>query len=135
MLRLLLALFILTFSFAGCTGLNRRDRNFVQGQGVSEAVQNKMRHHEPLALDDIIELSQKGIPAGFIIHYLRPTYYVYKLNFDDVARLRHSGVNEDVIRYLSATPTMFSPTRQPVWYEDYSTGIHSSDPYWGYRRY
>jgi hypothetical protein len=127
-----LFLLLLTFAFTGCI-LNRRDRNYVQGLGVSASVQAKMSHHEPLSLDDIIEMSQKGVSAGFIIHYLQPTYAVYKLSAEDVARLRQSGVRDDVIRYLSATPAMFSPSRQPVWFQDY--GVHSSDPYWGYRSY
>jgi hypothetical protein len=85
-----------------------------------------------LTLDDITELSRKGVPGPFIVHYLRPTYYVYKLSSGDVARLRQSGVAEGVIRYLLATPTMFSPGNQPVWYED---NPHMNDWDWDWRRY
>jgi len=94
-----------------------------------------MRHHEPLTLDDIIELSRKGAPAPFIIHYLRPTYFVYKLAPSDFARLKSANVNDDVIRYLASTPSQFAPSSAPVWYQDFDHDHHSSDPYWGYRGY
>ena len=132
MRRPLIALFILTLAFTGCAAFNR-DRNFVRNLNVSDSLQENMRHHEPLTLDDIAELSRKGAPAPFIIHYLRPTYFVYKLSPSDFTRLRTANVSEDVIRYLAATPSLYSPGSLPVWYQD--DEAHSSDPYWGYRRY
>ena len=61
--RPLLALLALTFALTGCATLNHRDRAFLESHGVSSGpVYDKMMHHEPLALDDIIELSRKGIP-------------------------------------------------------------------------
>jgi hypothetical protein len=87
-----------------------------------------MMHHEPLTLDDIIELSRKGIPGPFIVHYLRPTYSTYQLSPGDAMRLRQSGVSEGVIRYLSDTQALYGPT----WYDD---DPHFYDPYWDYRRY
>jgi hypothetical protein len=118
--RPLLPLLALTLALAGCTTLNHRDRYFLESHGVSSGpVYERMMHHEPLALDDIIELSRKGIPGPFIVHYLRPTYAVYKLSPGDVARLRQAAVPEGVIRYLAATPAMYSPNSVPLWYRDY----------------
>jgi len=132
MSRRLLALLTLTFAFSGCTTLSTRDRNLLQDHGVSAAVYNKMSHHEPLTLDDIIELSHRGVPGAFIVHYLQPTYVVYKLSPDDATRLRQQGVAEGVMRYLLATPAMYSPRNAPLWYED---DPHFHDPYWEDRRY
>jgi hypothetical protein len=129
----LLALLTLAFALAGCTTLNHRDRDLLESHGISSGpVYDKMMHHEPLALDDIVELSRKGVPGPFIVHYLRPTYYVYQLNAGDVLRLRQAGVPEGVIRYLLATPAMFSPGRVPVWYE---SDPHMNDWDWDWRRY
>ena len=127
MTRPFLVLIALAFVFTGCA-LDRRDRNFLQSRGISGPVYEKMMHHEPLALDDIIELSQKGVPGPFIVHYLRPTYFVYKLGLSDVDHLRKSGVDEGVIHYLAATQAM-SPSAAPPWY--------SEDPRFGgdYRTY
>src|SRR5579871_3277014 len=104
MSRLLVFLLLLAFAFSGCATLNSRDRRYVHSLGVSGSLEEKMWHHEPLTLEDIMELSHKGASASFIIHYLRPTYFVYKLTPSDFIRLRSAFVSEDVIRYLAATP-------------------------------
>jgi len=122
----------LVFLLSACAPLNSRDRHFLEGRGLSDNLQRKMRHHEPLTLDDIIELSQKRIPGPFIVHYLQPTYFVYKLTAGDADRLRKAGVEDGVIRYLAMTPTMFSPTSNPNWYED---DPHFNDDYRSYSRY
>jgi len=131
---LLPAFALLAITFAGCDTLNSRDHRMLERHDVSQALTTKMEHHEPLTLSEIIELSHRGVPGPFIVHYLRPTYFVYKLSPDEVALLKQSGVEEGVVRYLLATPTMFSPDRQPVWIEDdplYS-GSHKDREYWRY---
>ncbi|MDR3405616.1 MAG: hypothetical protein P4L99_24180 [Chthoniobacter sp.] len=128
----MLALLTLTLALTGCATLSHRDRDLLQDHGVSSAVYEKMSHHEPITLDDIIELSHRGVPGPFIVHYLRPTYVVYKLTPADTDRLRQQGVAEGVIRYLAATPAMFSPGSVPAWVDD---APYPEAPYWDYRRY
>jgi len=123
---------LLVLGLGGCTTLNHRDLRFVGSHQISTALYAKMSHHEPLTVDDIIELWEKGIPGPFIVHYLQPTYYVYKLSPDDVSRLRTAGVDDVVVRYLLATPGMYSPSHAPVWYEDNPT-IYDTHP--GLSRY
>jgi hypothetical protein len=123
---------MLAFALTGCTTLNRRDQHLLDSYGISGPTYDRMRHHEPLTLDDIIYLSQRGVPGPFIVHYLRPTYAVYNLSGSDVARLRQAKVEEGVIRYLQATPGMFSPSRMPTWVDD---SPRPDMPYWDYRRY
>jgi hypothetical protein len=131
--RSLLALLVLTFALSGCTTLNHRDRAFLESHGVSSGpVYDKMMHHEPLVLDDIIELSRRGIPGPFIVHYLRPTYAVYNLSPGDVARLRQAAVPDGVIRYLSATPAMYSPNSVPLWMREYPGTRDRDWDYWHY---
>lgn len=123
---------VLAFVLTGCTTLNRRDQRLLDSYGVSGPTYDKMQHHEPLTLDDVTYLSQRGVPGPFIVHYLRPTYVVYNLSGGDVARLRQAKVEEGVIRYLQATPAMFSPSRMPTWVDD---SPRPEMPYWDYRRY
>jgi hypothetical protein len=130
--RFLFVLLMLAFALAGCTTLNRRDEHLLVSYGVSGPTYSKMQHHEPLTLDDVIYLSQRGVPGPFIVHYLRPTYVVYNLSGGDVVRLRQAKVEEGVIRYLQATPAMFSPSRMPTWVDD---SPRPDMPYWDYRRY
>jgi hypothetical protein len=119
------------YGLAGCVALNSRDRAFLGSHDISAALYTKMSRHEPLTLDDIIELSHKKVPGPFIVHYLRPTYYVYKLKFSDVSQLRSAGVDEGVIRYLLSTPGMYSPASAPVWYDD-NPNLYDTHPGLGY---
>ena len=119
-------------AMAGCSTLTPGDRRMLLSHEVSQALYRKMQHHEPLTLAEIVELTHRGVPGPFIVHYLRPTYFVYQLTPGDVSMLRKEGVEDGVIRYLAATPTLFSPQRAPVWVEDdpFFSGSHKD--YWRY---
>lgn len=122
MLRIFICWLAVAVLISSC-GLNKRDRQFLRHRGVAGDVYEKMKHHEPLDLDDIVELSHQGVSGPFIVHYLRPTYYVYHLTPRDISRLQRSGVDAGVIRYLLATPAMFSPQSVPLQYQE--------DPHFG----
>jgi len=62
-------------SVAGCSTLTPRDRRILLSHEVSQSLYQKMEHHEPLTLSEIVELSHRGVPGPFIVHYLRPTYF------------------------------------------------------------
>lgn len=128
----LFLLLCLSLALCSCATLYHRDRALLESHRVTGALYDKMMHHEPLTLDDIVALSRKGVPGPFIVHYLQPTYTVFKLTPGDVVRLRQAKVEDGVIRYLLATPSLYSPSSVPVWYDD---GPHSDEPYWDYRRY
>jgi hypothetical protein len=127
MLRVLICL-LLAVALSGCATLNHRDRNFLLDHGVSGALYDKMSNHEPLTVDEIIVLSQKGVPGWFIVHYLRPTYYVYKLSVQDLRALRQARVDEGVVHYLLATPGMYSPASVPVWYQNNDPNFYDTHP-------
>ena len=118
--------------FSACASLGHRDQDYLRDRGISGSVFEKMRHHEPLTLDEIIALSQRGVSGPFLVHYLRPTYAVYKLSPADMTRLRQARVDEGLIRYLASTPAMFSPASVPLEYQDDPpfAGYHQD-----YRRY
>ena len=101
------------FALCGCATLSQGDRTILAQHNVSPALSGKMAHGEPLAVSDVIELSGKGLPAPFIIHYLRSTETSYPLTVDDVSRLKMAGVSPDVINYLLATPSVYGPPRGP----------------------
>jgi len=101
------------FALSGCATLNHDDRVILGQHNVSPALYDKMAHDEPLAVPDVIELSRKGLPVPFIIHYLRSTEASHPLTVDDVSRLKQAGVSPDVINYLLATPSIYGPPRYP----------------------
>ncbi len=100
---------VCAFILSACATLNDNDRAALERHSVSPALTARMSHGEPLAVPDIIELSRKGLPASFIIHYLRSTQAPYSLKVDDVTQLKNAGVSPDVINYLLATPAAYSP--------------------------
>lgn len=96
--------------FAGCANeLAPGDRAMLGQHGVPRPIYDAMTYGEPLSLPDIMELSRRRIPPGFIIDYLRSTYAVYRLRSQDVVELRHAGVDPSVIDYLLRTPELYAP--------------------------
>jgi hypothetical protein len=116
-IRLSLAVVALAFSLAGCATLSPQDQNLLQSHGISGPLYETMLHREPLILDDIIGLSQKGVPGPFIVHYLRGTTSAYNLVPGDVDRLQKSGVSETVIAYLTQPREAYHPTPPPRRYQ------------------
>ena len=101
-------------AFSGCATLNPYDRGLLVQHHVSNSLYQRMLHGEPLALEDVIELSRRQLPAGFIIHYLSSTRSAYHLSSGDVARLRKAGVSKEVVDYLLDTPALYAP--RPYYY-------------------
>jgi hypothetical protein len=121
---------VCALSLGACSSLDHRERDFLQQHGVAGPLYEKMRHGEPLELADIIELSHDGLPSHFIIHYLRDTYFVYRLKPEDLQALRKAGVSPEVIDYLSATPGMYAPRiGGPYPYGPYGYGYYGYGPY------
>ena len=113
---------------AGCSTLTQNDRYMLQSHHVSPGLYTRMVDDDPLSLGDIIELSQKGVPADFIIHYIWDTRAVYRLSSNDVARLRKAGVSQRVIDYLLSVPRGYA---QPYSYP-YPSGAYYPYPYYPY---
>jgi hypothetical protein len=103
-------------ALGACATLDRRDRSFLQQHAIGGPLYERMLHQEPLELADIIELSHRGLPPPFVIHYLQGTYFVYNLKTEDVLELRRAGVPREVIDYLLATPGLYAPASVPLWY-------------------
>lgn len=120
MKHLLFVLLAVAFSCGGCANSGLQDRHVLETRGVSSDICERVSRRDPLTLDDIIELSQKGVPGPFIIHCLKPTDYDYHLSYVDAVRLQQSGVSEDVIRYLTATRVRSTPT--------FRRGMYPNDP-------
>ena len=120
MIRSLLLLVALGFVLAGCANYVAQDRRVLEVHGVPGDLSAKILRHDPVTLEEIIVLSQKGVPGPFIVHFLKPTGYDYALNYTDAARLQKAGVSEDVIHYLTATRGGGSSTSQ--------AGMYPTDP-------
>jgi hypothetical protein len=120
-----------------CASLPHRDRSFLQQHAVGGPLYEKMLHQEPLELADIVDLSRRGLPPPFVIHYLRGTYFVYNLKTEDVLELRRAGVAREVIDYLLATPGLYAPGIAPLYPYgpyDYGYGYYYGPPPYFYPR-
>lgn len=119
---------VVLMGLAGCATLNPTDRYMLEDHHVSPSLYARMIHQEPLSLTDIIELSQRHLSPGFIIHYLNSTYAVYRLDHEDITRLRNAKVDQGVINYLMDTVPLYAP--QP-----YGAPYAGPYPYPGYYPY
>ncbi len=100
----------------GCATVSQQDQEVLRAHGVSENVYDKMRYGDALSLGDVIELSEHGVPAGLIVHYMRANDIGYRLRKADVTRLRNAGVSEDVIAYMLSTGAVYGgPVYGPVY--------------------
>jgi len=114
--RLIPALLALGF-LAGCATLNQNDQALLQQHHVSPALYDRMLHERPLALPDIVELTNKHLSSDFIIYYLSSTHVSYHLNREDIAYLKKGGVSQQVINYLISTPPRYyAPAPYPYYY-------------------
>jgi len=105
----LLPLLLIAFVLAGCGTINQQDREVLKAHEVPPDVYDKMLYGDPLSLDDVIVLSQRGVPPGLIIHYMREMDLVYYLHKPQVNQLRTADVDESVIAYMLSTAPQYGP--------------------------
>lgn len=59
--------------------------------------------HDPLTADEVIRLSQQGLPPEEIIHRIDQSGTVYLLDAQDILQLGERGVEPDVIEHMRRT--------------------------------
>ena len=117
----------------GCATLTQSDQNLLQSHHVSASLYSRMLRYDPLALEDIIELSQRHVPSSFIVHYLYQTNAAFYISKSDAAYLRKEGVSKDVIDVLRASNPTYGSSAYPV-YPAYPYSPWGGYPY-GYAPY
>jgi hypothetical protein len=133
-IRSALMLLLVPLLFAGCETVNQQDRAVLRAHNVPGDVFDKMLYGDPLSVDDVIVLSQRGVPNGLIVHYLDETDVVYRLSKAEVKRLRAAGVSERVIGFMLST----GPGGGPIVYRGgypYGGPYGYGDPYGAYGPY
>jgi hypothetical protein len=101
--RSFLLLFLIPILMAGCQTVSPQDRAVLRTHDVPEEVYDKILDHRRLSLEDVITLSQRAVPPGLIIHYMKETDRAYRLKKEDVQRLQDAGVDQEVISYMLST--------------------------------
>ena len=104
-----LPLLLISILVAGCETITQQDREVLRAHDVSRDVYDKMLYGDPLSLADVIQLSQRAVPPGLIIHYMDRIDMEYVLRKADVKQLRSAGVNEEVISYMLSTAPPYGP--------------------------
>jgi len=134
MKKLYVALAVAAFALSGCVTLSRTDRYLLMDHQVPAPLCAHMAHGEPLALDDIIELSHRKLSPPFIMHYLYRTEAVYRLGSSDIKRLKAASVAPEVIDYLQRTPMLFGVYGGGAYYGPHWYGSPNyygeGEPYW-----
>lgn len=129
-----LLLLLIPILLAGCETVNHQDRAVLRAHGVPQDVFDKMLYGDPLSLADVIELSQRAVPPGLIIHYMDETDTAYRLRKPDVEHLRAAGVSQQVISYMLSTSAPYGPVAYGPAYPygpGYPYGYYPYDSYWG----
>lgn len=91
-------------SFAGCaTPQHRSDIAAVREATVQDSVLRNIERGQPLNLNEVILLSEKGVPDEVVIRAIRRSSAVYRLDTAIVTRLDEAGVGEAVIDEMLAT--------------------------------
>ncbi len=99
----------------GCVSARKRQVYLqeIGGHGVSPTVMAKVERLHRLSLAEVEQLATNGVPEPTIVSYLKDTHAVYHLRVADIDRLRAEHVSKDLIDFLLATPTLYSP---PAYY-------------------
>jgi hypothetical protein len=100
----LLSIFLLALIFTGCSSTPNR----------------RTELPPPISMDEIKEMSAKGVSDQTIISALRATRAAYHLKSVHVTDLQQAGVSQPVIDYLLTTPQIFPPAPPPPYYYYYS---------------
>jgi hypothetical protein len=75
----------------------------------------------PLTQTDIVSMTKAGMTGEEIIRRIDATWTVFRLNSDDVVRLRQEGVSDRVVTYMLDTYTraaMAEQRRRDAYYYD-----------------
>jgi Fe2+ or Zn2+ uptake regulation protein len=57
----------------------------------------------PVTVSEVVQMTQEGAPAETIIHRMRETNTVYRLNAADLAQLHDRGVADSVLNDMQQT--------------------------------
>lgn len=87
-----------------------------------------------LTLEQIKEMTAKGVSDETILNALRASRAVYRLTSKDVTELQEAKVSPAVIDYLLTTPQMQPPPqpRYRYYYYAYPPWPYWHDWYWGF---
>lgn len=133
-LRLLpVASFAASLLLAGCANFSPTELAEVRQHSVPPAIVGKMEHGHVLTLNEVVELTRRGVPDRLIIRQIDNTGLDYTLSKDDVARLRKAGVAPAVIDALLVESERFARNYVagfgPHYVSPYDDVTYGSDPY------
>lgn len=83
---------------------------------------------EPVSPEEIIRLSEEGVPPEEIIEKIRASRTVYRMDAEDVVRLDERGVDKQVIDFMMDTERRAIKRR--YYYGSYYYGPYYYDPFW-----
>ena len=133
-LRLLpLTAFAGSLLLVGCANFSPTELAEVRQHNVPPAITSKMEHGHVLTLNEVVELTRRGVPDRLIIRQIDNTGLDYTLAKDDVARLRKAGVGPAVIDALVVESERFArnyaPGFGPHYVSPYDEVSYGPDPY------
>ena len=77
------------------------------GKDIDESTRTHVVQGQPLAIEDIKNLSKANVGDDLIISQINMSRTVYHLNTAQIIDLRNAGISAKVIDYMINTPTAF----------------------------
>jgi hypothetical protein len=83
---------------------------------------------QPVAVPQVIKMSEAGVPSDRIIRRMRDSGTTYRLKASQLADLAEQGVPGPVIDYMQRT--YLDAVRRDQQYQDWNTWVMGPDGYW-----
>lgn len=83
---------------------------------------------QPVTVEQIVKMSQEGMPPDEIIRKMRNSRTVYRLKASQLAKLRDEGVSDKVIDYMQHT--YLAAVRRSARLEGWGFWYHGHDGFW-----
>jgi hypothetical protein len=73
----------------------------------------------PVTVDQVVEMSRAGTAPADVVHRMREAGTVYRLSGSELARLKESGVPDEVLDYMQGTYLDYARSRALIDYNSY----------------
>ncbi len=122
-----------TMLLAGCANFSATQLAEVRQYNVPPVIVEKIQEEQVLSLQEVIELTRRGVPERLIIRQIDGTGLDYTISKDDVARLRKASVTPAVIDVLILESDRFARNYVagfgPHYVNPYDDVLYGPDPY------
>lgn len=104
--------------------------------GASPELAGKISTRKALELDEIIQLTASDLNPDIIVEAIHQSRAIYRIDSQDLAKLRAAGVNESIVDAVLASPHRNIDDQRAYWPHTFRNHghFHRGHPHCGHRR-